>query len=130
MESFSESYIKKCKACEDIQKLWNPIYLDNFGNINNNVFQFGDRESARLIDKTLYFWIPSLYQIIDLCRNMDRMKAQKVNDLTLLSKMRISISSSCCNNYLNSQTMHDFWIMFYMTMNHGKEWNEGANKWI
>lgn len=125
METFNVSYIRKCVACKEIQALWTRDEGDYFSNVNNVVSQ---HTSENGIPEGSY-WVPTLYQLTQLCRNMSRMKALNVNDLTLLSKMRITISSSCCNNYLNSQSMHDFWMMFYMNSEHSKDWNEGANKW-
>lgn len=125
MENFSITYIRKCRASKEIQAMWERKDGDYFANENNVVTQncpeIGIPEGSK--------WVPGLWQMTDICRNMTHMKATNVNDLNLLSKMRITISSSCCNNYLNSQSMHDFWIMFYMNKEHGKDWNEGANKW-
>jgi len=128
METFNLTYVRKCRASEALQALWVPTKGDYFGNSNYTVVQIPTDEGLPAHEGSIY-WVPTLFQLTQLCRNMARMKAQNVNDLTLLSKMRITISSSCCNNYLNSQSMHDFWIMFYMNMEKGKDWNEGSNKW-
>lgn len=127
MENFKTSYIRKCKASTELQSVWTPKKYDYYGNVNYSVQQI-ETDDVSIITPDFY-WVPSLYQIIDLCRNIPRFKAQEVNDLNLLSKMRISVSSTCCNNYLNSQSMHDFWLMFYMEMTCKKDWNEGANRW-
>lgn len=125
MEAFNIIYIRKCRACHEIQSQWARNEGDYFATVNNVIML----NSAGVTIPEGSIWIPSLYQIIDLCRNMSFLKETNVNDLNLLSKMRVTISSSCCNNYLNSQTMHDFWMMFYMNKEHSKDWNEGANKW-
>ena len=74
----------------------------------------------RLLERIL-----NLDELLDLCRA----QYPQVSDLQLLSKMRVKITSKCCNGYLAHQSMHDFWIIYYMHIKHNKMWVEGDNRW-
>jgi len=63
--------------------------------------------------------------IIQLCRQ----RFPNKTDLTLVSQMRIGIQRHYCNNYLNSQSVADFWILFYMAVERKMSWNESTNNW-
>lgn len=99
-----ESYIKKCKNCPELQNI-RPSSIIN-----------GE------------YWFPNLEELYTLVKSIPNLNA--VNDLTLLSKLRIGIANLCCDSYLKQQSLYDFFIMFYMKMIHDKEWNESRSQFL
>ena len=66
--------------------------------------------------------------LVELCKNLP--KYHKKTYLELLSCFRISIQQQYCSSYLNTQTLNDLWLMFYIFEKDGKIWNEGRNEWM
>lgn len=66
--------------------------------------------------------------LVELCKNLPKYK--KKTYLELLSHFRIGLGRTYCNSYLNSQTMNDLWLMFYIHEKDGRTWVEGKNKWL
>lgn len=73
-------------------------------------------------------WYPNLQELYDLCKSLPKLK--DTDDYTLLSKMRMGIAQACCDSYLKRQSMHDFWLMFWMFEKMKKCWHGGAMKWV
>ena len=67
-------------------------------------------------------------ELVELCKELP--KYRKKSYIQMLSHFRISLSRMCCNSFLETQSMNDLWIMFYMKEKEGKMWNEGQHKWM
>jgi hypothetical protein len=67
-------------------------------------------------------------ELVELCKNLP--KYRKKTYLQLLSHFRISLGKMCCDSYLETQTLNDLWIMFYMNEKEGKIWYESKRKWL
>lgn len=72
--------------------------------------------------------LPNLDELIQLVKSLPQYK--ETSDYALLSKMRCNIAQCACDKYLRTQSMYDFWLIFYMNVKYRKEWNDGAKKWI
>jgi hypothetical protein len=99
----SETYIKKCKVCKELQAL-KPATC------------------------TTEIWYPTLDELLTLVKGLPQLK--NTTDHHLLSKMRCGIAQSCCENYLRGQSMHDFWLLYWMYEAHKKDWYEGRNEFL
>ena len=66
--------------------------------------------------------------LVELCKNLPKYK--KKTYLQLLSHFRIGLSKMSCDSYLETQTLNDLWIMFYIYEKDGKIWNESKNSWM
>jgi len=73
--------------------------------------------------------IPPLSQddLVEMCKVLP--KYEDKSYLKLLSCFRVTLSKMCCDSYLNTQTLNDLWLMFYIRETQGKLWFEGSNKW-
>ena len=67
-------------------------------------------------------------ELVELCKQLP--KYQKKTYLQLLSCFRVGISRTCCNGYLESQTLNDLCLLFYINEAFGWGWFEGKNEWI
>lgn len=70
----------------------------------------------------------SMDEMVLLCKGLACFTT--CTDLKLVSKMRIGIAEMYCDTYLNTQSIWDFWIMFYVRFAFGKEWHDGKHAWI
>lgn len=66
--------------------------------------------------------------LVELCKNLP--KYQKKTYLQLLSNFRIALSKMCCQSYLDTQTLNDLWLMFYINEKDGRIWNEAKHMWM
>lgn len=66
--------------------------------------------------------------LVELCKNLPKYK--KKTYLQLLSHFRVGLSKMCCRSYLETQTMNDLWLMFYIHEKDGRMWNEGRHEWM
>lgn len=67
-------------------------------------------------------------ELVELCKNLSKYKDKSY--LQLLSNFRIGIGKMCCSSYLETQSLNDLWLMFYMMETEGKIWVEGQHKWL
>lgn len=67
-------------------------------------------------------------ELVELCKILPKYKDKSY--LNLLSHFRIAIGKMCCDSYLETQTLNDLWIMFYMLEVEGKVWYDGKNEWL
>lgn len=74
----------------------------------------------------------------DLCPDMDGWwdlikkipGNENCTDYKLLSKIRIGASQACCDSYLQTQSILEFFIIYYMYTKYHKEWDNGKGKWL
>ena len=67
-------------------------------------------------------------EIVELCKELPKYKNKTY--LQLLSNFRIGLSKMCCASYLETQTLNDLWLMFYIYEKDGRIWNEGKHQWM
>lgn len=67
-------------------------------------------------------------KLVYLCKQLP--KYQKKTNLQLLSHFRIRLQKMCCDSYLNTQSLNDLWLMFYIFEKDGKTWDEGKSQWL
>lgn len=67
-------------------------------------------------------------EIVELCKKLP--KYQKKSYLQLLSNFRIGLQRMCCESYLETQTLNDLWLMFYIFEKSGWIWIEGRGEWL
>ena len=78
--------------------------------------------------KTLNIYPLTQDDLVELCKELPKYK--KKTYLQLLSNFRIGVSKMCCDSYLETQTLNDLWLMFYVSEKSGWFWNEGSDKWM
>lgn len=66
--------------------------------------------------------------LVELCKALP--KYEKKTYLQLLSYFRIGLQKMYCDSYLNTQTLNDLWLMFYIKEKDGRMWDEGKSQWI
>ena len=64
-------------------------------------------------------------ELVELCKNLAKYK--KKTYLQLLSSFRTGLSKIYCDSYLETQTLNDLWLMFYIYEKDGRIWYEGKN---
>lgn len=67
-------------------------------------------------------------EIVELCKNLP--KYQKKTYLQLLSNFRVCLQKIYCVSYLETQTLNDLWLLFYIYEKDGKTWNECKLQWL
>lgn len=70
---------------------------------------------------------PTLDEWQVIIRTVSQLK--NITDYELLSKLRIGIAQSCCDGYLRTQTIYDYYIIWYMHVKYDKSWYNGAGQW-
>lgn len=66
--------------------------------------------------------------LVELCKNLPKYK--KKTYIQILSYFRVGLSRTYCDSFLETQSMNDLWILFYIYEKDGRIWNEGKNKWM
>jgi len=66
--------------------------------------------------------------LVKSCKSLPKYKNKTY--LQLLSYFRIGISKMYCESYLETQTLNDLWLMFYMKEKGNQIWYEEKNKWL
>ena len=67
-------------------------------------------------------------ELVEMCKNLNKYKDKSY--IQLLSNFRISLGKMYCNSYLETQTLNDLWLLFYIKETQSKTWYEGKNKWL
>ncbi len=68
-------------------------------------------------------------ELVELCMALPKFKKKKTY-LQLFSHFRIGLQRLCCDSYLDTQNMHELWLIFYIKETQNLIWDEGTAKWI
>lgn len=78
--------------------------------------------------KELIIWLPTQEQLQDLLRQLP--KYRETRDIALLSKMRTHMSKEYCNTFLNTCSISEMWLCFYMHEAFGSKYLNEEKGWV